>query len=245
MSDFQYKRPPITEAVVELICDPLPSLKIRKKALKKLEKNYENYKPVPLKNVTVEISSTGEAKTKAKDFVREQFSSDNMTQQLIINGNSIVIAQLAPYTGWENFRARIIRDWDTWQKEVNVQTIQQIGMRYINRIDVPISESSLNYKDYVTIYPSTSGLLDPCGQYSVNLNTTLKDIDSTLILKTALVESPLPNHKSIVIDIDIIHRYNKRPDDKELYEIIDQARKKKNEVFETCITNKARELFNQ
>ena len=166
-----------------------------------------------------------------------------MTQQLHIRNLSFLVSQLAPYTGWEQFKSRIIRDWDTWRSAVSFRPIERVGMRYINRIDLPIAGPLVQYEDYVTVYPALPALLDPCAYHSVNVRVLLKDIESELNLKSAVVPSPLPNHLAIVVDLDIARMYQTPPSDKELYSYICQARIKKNEIFEACITQKARELF--
>ena len=166
-----------------------------------------------------------------------------MTQQLIISDTSFLVSQLAPYVGWDKFKERIIRDWDTWRHAVKFQPIQRVGMRYINRIDLPRKGQVVYYEEYLTVYPALPPLLDPCSYHSINVKVLLGDIQSVLTLKSAVVESPLPDHLAIVLDLDIGRMYETPPDDESLYSFIDQARIKKNEIFESCITDKARELF--
>ena len=61
MTDIQYKRAPITEAVVEFrSATPVDSTK-RKKALNKLRKLYANHNPVTRKNIEVEIKPEGQS----------------------------------------------------------------------------------------------------------------------------------------------------------------------------------------
>lgn len=244
MTEFQYKRAPITEAVVEFRSATPVDEKKRKKALKHLSKLYADHNPVVLKNIKVEITD-GDPKTQTTDSILNKFSSGDMTQQLHITNNSFLVSQLAPYTGWEQFKLRIMRDWDTWRKAVNFQPIERVGMRYINRIDLPITGSLVQYEDYVTVYPALPALLDPCAYHSVYVRVLLEDIQSELNLKSAVVESPLPDHLAIVVDLDIVRMYQTPPNDEELYSFISQARTKKNEIFEASITDKARELFSQ
>lgn len=242
MTEFQYKRAPITEAVVEFRCATPVDEKKRLKALKKLSKLYANHNPVVLKNIEVKITD-GEPKTQTTDSILNKFSSDDMTQQLHITDISFMVSQLAPYTGWEQFKLRIMRDWDTWRKVVSFQPIARVGMRYINRIDLPITGPLVNYEDYVTVYPALPDLLDPCLYHSVTVRVPLEEIQSELNLRSAVVESPLPDHLAIVVDLDISRTYQTSPRDEELYSFISQARIKKNEIFEACIRDKARELF--
>lgn len=245
MADFQYKRAPITEAVVEIkSATPIDKRK-RNKAVKKLNKFYSHHDPVTQQNFEVNIKPGGTPRIQTTDSVLDKFSSEEMTQQLHISDTSFVVSRLAPYTGWEKFKLRIMRDWDTWRSAVGFYPIKRVGMRYINRIDLPITGPIVRYEDYLRVYPSVPPLLDPCVYHSVNVRVMLRDIDSILNLKSAQVESPLPGNLAIVLDLDILRNFKSSPSNEELYSFISRARIKKNEIFEACITDKARNLFNQ
>ncbi|MCZ6804020.1 MAG: TIGR04255 family protein [Proteobacteria bacterium] len=243
MTEFQYKRAPITEAIVEFRSAIPVDEKKRKKALKKLSQLYENHNPFPLRDIKLEVNREGETKTKTTESTLDKFSSNDMTQQLQITDISFGVSQLAPYNGWEQYYLRIKRDWETWRRTVSFRPIERAGMRYINRIDLPLTGSLVHYEDYLEVYPEIPALLDPTSDHSLNVRVRLTDIESVLNLKSAVVESPLPDHMAIVLDLDIGRTYQTPPDDEELYSFISQARIKKNEIFEACITDKARELF--
>lgn len=243
MGEFQYKKAPITEAIVEFISATPVDEKRRQKALKKLSKNYTDHNPVTQQDIEFEVKPEGGPKIQTINSILNNFSSENMTQQLQITDKTFRMIQLAPYTGWEQFKQRIIRDWNTWRKVVGFQHIERVGMRYINRIDLPATDSRVRYEDYVSVYPTLPTPLGSAIDHSVNVRVPLNDIQSILLLKSAIVESPLPNHLAIVVDLDIVRRYQEPPNDEELYSCIDLARNKKNEIFEACIKDKAREIF--
>lgn len=217
--------------------------KKRQKALKKLSGYYENHNPVTQQEIKFEIKPGGDSKIHTTESVLNKFTSADMTQQLHISKTSFLVSQLAPYPGWAQLESRIKRDWDTWKSAVDFRPIERVGMRYINRIDLPILGPLVRYEDYVTVYPALPPLLDPSVYHSVNVKVRLEDIQSDLNLISAVVQSPLPNHLAIVLDLDIVRKYQTPPTDEELFSYISQARNKKNEVFEACITEKARELF--
>ena len=246
MTDFQYKRAPITEAVVEFRSPKPIDVSKYPKAIKKLKKHYSDYtaRPTQAYEFKIEQNSKPEAR-KIGSQLQHRFFSKDMRQQLRINDIALLFSQLAPYEGWELFNQRIIRDWEAWKSVVGFRPINRIGMRYINRIDLPKTGDIVRYEDYVTVYPTLPSLLDPSIFHSVNVRVTLDDIDSILNLNSAMVESPLPNHLAIVIDLDIIRVFQSPPSDEESYAFVNKARRKKNDIFESCITDKARELFNK
>jgi len=246
MSDFQYKRAPITEAVVEIrFASPIDENRL-KKTFKYFSDLYSDYKTIPHHEIDIDVRQAEEPVARITNIIHtNQFTSADMTQRLHITPNSFLVSQIAPYEGWGKFCDRIIRDWEILRKGVGFQNIKRVGMRYINRIDMPIDGPILRYEDYITVYPTLPECLDPCVSHAVNVQVNLEDINSVLNLKTAMVESPLPEHLAMVVDLDISQIFESPLSDDELYSYLNEARNKKNTVFESCITDKARELFNQ
>lgn len=245
MTDFQYERAPITEAVVEFRSATSVDDKKRKKGVKQLGRNYSKSEPLKQQTVEVKFQPSGSPLTTTTDVIVDKYSSDDMTQQLLVSDVSFLVSQLAPYPGWNQFEQRIRRDWDTWRSCVGFREINRIGVRYINRLDLPFKDEVVHHEDYVTVYPALPKLFNSISKHSVNVSLNLADIQSTLNLTSAVVPSPLPNHLSIVVDLDIVKNCKEPPNDEELFLFINQARTKKNEIFEACITDKSRELFGQ
>jgi len=244
MTPFQYKRAPITEAVVELAFNSSPEDKRRSKAFATFRKHYPNFKEINSKSIEVEVRDDGDA-ISTKNTLKHQFSSSDITQLLITSESSLLFAQLAPYQGWDLYKERITRDWATWIKHTGHNEVNRIGMRYINRIDIPATNPVTWYENYVTVYPNLPKIIDPSLSHSVNIKVLLDDLESLLTLNSSVVKSPIPEHIAIVLDFDISRKFKTAPSNDEIYEHIDLARKKKNEIFEACITDKARELFNK
>jgi uncharacterized protein (TIGR04255 family) len=59
-----------------------------------------------------------------------------------------------------------------------------------------------------------------------------------------MVPAPLLGHSSFVLDQDLHTEINLPQSDDALYILLNQIHVKKNAVFEACITDRARELFN-
>lgn len=244
MSDFQYKSAPITEAVVEFRSPTKFDEKKRLKGINKLNKLYASHNQTPMQTYTLEVTPQGEHKSKVTNkFLQDKFLSEDVTQQLLITDVSFAVSQLAPYSGWGDFIQRIARDWNIWKKELGHQSVVRLGMRYINRIDIPIIDSEAQHEEYIIIYPNLPKLLNPTLRYSMNVNVALNDIECILNLNSAVIESPIPKHIAILVDLDISKVFNSEIKDEELFDLANKMRIKKNEIFEACITDKARELF--
>ena len=69
------------------------------------------------------------------------------------------------------------------------------------------------------------------------------DIECVALLNQALIEPRQPGLASIILDIDLFRQENVPQDEKEMWDFFEVLHDRKNDVFEACLTDKARELF--
>lgn len=62
-------------------------------------------------------------------------------------------------------------------------------------------------------------------------------------VQAATLEPALINHASLLLDIDIMAQHHVPQKINELWELVSRMRQAKNEIFEACVTEKARQLF--
>jgi uncharacterized protein (TIGR04255 family) len=62
-------------------------------------------------------------------------------------------------------------------------------------------------------------------------------------LTQTLVPPPQAGLVSVVLDIEMVCANNVPSDDEAIWKLLNQLRQKKNEIFEACITDAARELI--
>jgi len=245
MKAISYKQPPITEAVIEIsFTEPHNKSKI-KKFINRHKGAYSDYHELNHYRLDINIPSPQDSpKAEAIPQLVHRFSSQDMTQQLLLNESSVIVSQLAPYCGWKDFIERFIRDWRVWKKHMGFNEIKQIGVRYINRLDIPVSGPVINFSEYVNINLISPESLGHNSSYAIHVKFPINELKSTLTLNTAVVQSPLLNCMSLVIDQDIVRAVELPQKDDSIYGFLDEVHEKKNSVFESCITNKAREIFN-
>ena len=124
--------------------------------------------------------------------------------------------------------------------------IKRIGVRYINRIDIPFKKGNkIDVEDYLTIFPKypEPQLLTSFSKYTMQIIGPFSIEGFYLIINTNVVKSPLIDHFSIVLDLDLSPQGDMPQRNDKVWEMINQMREYKNNAFEMCITDKARELF--
>ena len=245
MESKSYKRPPIIEAVIEVCFVRDHDEAKLEKFIKKIKPSYANYqRSIGYKlDINIESIQTNEPKAKKIPHPVHRFSSGDLTQLLILNDSKFTVSQLAPYQGWSEFMDRFTRDWKVWKKIVGFSDINQIGIRYINRLDIPIPGPTISFSDYANIYPKIPEALGANSSYSMQIQIPLIEEKSMLVLNSAVVKSPIPKNISLVIDQDIIKSDDVPQNDEAIFQYLETMHDKKNSIFEACVTDKSRELF--
>ena len=243
-----YARAPITEAVIELTFKSPLSQKDLDKVCKKFKTSYPNIESVNQYAIEVNVQhiESGSAKANFRNqsngFKR---SSNDMAEILILWPSSFAVSQLAPYKDWGTFYKRFIRDFKIWKSVVGPKEIARIGVRYINRVDIPVSGSIVDHEDYIQIYPKLPDSLSPMSAFGIQAQVPMPLIGGNLRINSAAVPSPLLNHASFIIDLDFFKDSDLPQSDKSLQALLNTVRDEKNKVFESLITDKARKLFNE
>lgn len=242
-----YKQPPITEAVIGIFFEN----QIDEAAVSDLQKKFTQYYPndQPVENLSLKVAlGVGEdnkkiANTDVEGQIGHRFSTADMTELLVIFPKSFVVSQLAPYPGWDSFFGRFVRDWKLLKRELGFQPIGRLGVRYINRIDIPCDEPIVKHEEYLNIYPNVPDIFGPLTAYAIQTEVFMEDLECKLIINSAAVPSPILNYASFVIDQDIVRDAGVPQKDDDIFELIERIRVRKNEVFELSVTDRARALF--
>jgi uncharacterized protein (TIGR04255 family) len=238
-----YTRPPITEAVIELRFGAPASEGQLDRAANSAAKSYF------LREAEVGRSFefnaiTGNA-TSNVDWTGVKFSSMDRTETLILRTDVFLSSQLAPYRGWDAFFERAKRDWDQISDlPYGKRTVSRIGVRFINRIDVPGAlKREIDPQEYLAIGVALPKVeWGSMKHYFVQVARSLDQDGCSITINTGTTPSPLIGHQSIVLDIDI-YNDSSVPQREGAWDLIMRIRELKNRVFEASITDAARALF--
>lgn len=243
-----YKRPPITEAVIEIRFATPTDVEALAEAFSKFKSLYPHSEKVNKLSVGVTVNPAERSARVETEEVGHKGSTSDQTEILVLWQSSFMISHLTPYPGWEEFLGRFLRDWKLWKREIGYKKISRVGVRFINRIDVPTAEANAvgaRVENFLNVYPQLPPMLDenPMVGYSLQTRFLLSDIGCKLTLNSLVVPPPLLEHVSFVVDLDIAKDHDPPQNEEEMVALLNQIRQKKNLVFEACITDPARQLF--
>ena len=157
--------------------------------------------------------------------------------------NGFTFSRLAKYPSWVEVSAEARRLWDKYRAAAKPTSITRIALRYVNRLDIPLPVH--DFSAYLRTVPQLSpDLPQGLSGYFMQLQLPMPDLQGACVINQTIIEPPAkPDTVSVVLDIDVFRTSGVAVDEAQLWEQLEQLRNEKNRVFEACITDDARSLF--
>lgn len=237
----RYSRPPITEAVIDVRLKQSGSLSATEASSKVIGRYYKKQEPVASVELKIENGKIG---TPIITQQGNKYIDENATDIALIQRSGLTISRLAPYSSWEDLFERFQRDWRLWIKRVDKMTDScRLGLRYINRIDVPFKgRSHIKIEDYLNISVNAPDPNTVMPEYFVRFATPLHSGKFILIIQSGAMPPTILGHASFLLDIDIVCDAQRATQDN-ILDLFTEMRQEKNLAFEAFLTKEAKELF--
>jgi uncharacterized protein (TIGR04255 family) len=170
------------------------------------------------------------------------FVSDDEKRVIQAKLGGFAYSYMGQYKNWQTFKSDAQKAWDTYRQLVSPISITRIGLRYVNRLEIPLPFS--DFKEYILTVPEiAAGIPQAMSDFFMRLVIPDEETGATAIVTETIESSPHTTNKlPLIFDIDTFYT----PDVSEyegLWEKFDDLRNFKNRIFFTSITNKARGLF--
>jgi uncharacterized protein (TIGR04255 family) len=238
-----YDKAPIKEALIGLGIDRPSSSTLA--GLAKLDFSARGYSgPKNIYRTQFEGRIEGDQATAKADHgqVGYQFIGEDGRHVARIDLEGFAFSRLVPYDSWEQLREEARAVWNSYRSVVPGRAVTRVGLRYINQIDMP--QPVRDFRDYIRTYPEiSSDLPQAVASFFFQVQVPLEPSGVFLNLTQALVPPSAPNVTSVVLDIDVVRKGIRLESDDEIWRILDELRLQKNLIFESCITNRTRELI--
>ncbi len=240
----QYSSPPFVEAVCEFIFSPdtpwdptVPGL-----IYEMIKGEYPIKEPRLLTRfyVTTEAGGLEQRATFTEGIA---FISEDRRSQILVAPRIVSIVYVKHYPSWPVFFQRIEYVYNLVNEIQTINGIDRIGLMYVDKIAIPGQEIDL--KDYFNFRPEP-GTWAPGSvmrNFSMECTFTYNDDRDTckVKLKDAMPEDQSDSAFILTTDYSLAMPRSVDPD--EVFQWIDMAHNTVKEMFEGCITEKAREMF--
>ncbi len=173
-----------------------------------------------------------------------QFLSETSNTMIQVAENLLVVNQLHPYRHFEEWEQVVYRALNEYKAAASPQTVSRIGVRYINRIEIPGTQVSM--EDYFAIYPQLPiSLGNRHRSFLVRVEVPQVDQGHSVLITFGNSEPPQAMGEKLVFMLDLydIAELNIPPDESELRAQIRQAHDNVVKAFEDSITNRLRDLL--
>jgi uncharacterized protein (TIGR04255 family) len=234
---------PITEAIIEVRARaeaPWTETEIRPELLRQLpdyphESSERNLSP-PQAFTTSEggvLAATPKIDLSWKGL---RFRSHDQKQIASFFRDLFAFSRLAPYNDWQAFSTEGLRLLGLYAKVARPSTVQRLGLRFINRINIP---KNGRLEEYLTAPPKevsglrlplmgffhVDNLIVPGYTYAINFARTLQ-----------ISSAPLDAKPALILDLDVYTLQSFAMDVDAIREHLEKMRWLKNKVFFANIT---------
>lgn len=242
-----YSRAPIAEAVIDLNVSfgEMPSIDGIEQFARRFKVDFPQMQRINALSMAVgqdgESGAVSSNTSSSPLGVRMTNAKGDRVLQVRRQGFSY--SHLHPYSEWATFSAEMKPLWQRYVEEFGPKSVTRLAVRYINRIAVPLGvdlDSYLNVtpRRFTDICPDVEG-------YFLQLVLPQRDLgeDWRAIINTGLEAALSPDVMSVLLDIDLFCTMTVAVDEDAIWNVLNQLRDRKNEIFEAAITNEVRRMI--
>jgi len=241
---LHFKNPPIVEAVIGINVAPLSKGildPLRELSGKMSDLGYKEPLPITLANFQVKIQAGGSSASATDASHGWQFDSADGLYQAKMQLDGFFLSRLGKYETWELFRGEAKKLWDLYAGAVAAFVLKEFGIRYINKVFVPVEE---DLSKYITCYPMLPDNMPPTVLESyMRLVMPIENPDGKLTHQHILLAPEKPGFATVILDNDFRFPASGLSSE-QLWANIESVRYIKDDYFCKFVTPTLRDTFN-
>jgi len=241
----RYRNPPVVEAVCEFRYEPsVPwDMAIPGLVYEKIRDRFPIRRQAKAFEVSVGAGPGGIGQ-QVLTTDRVQFLREDEKALIQLGPNLLAVNHLRPYPTWQEFLLLIREGFDAYLDVANPKGIQRVGLRYINRVEIPSQRIQL--EDYFEFRPFVGpNLPQDFGPFIVGVQVPYEDSRDMLRLQLANAATETPNTVAVMLDLDYFLAQPGGVSKGQVFQWIEVAHSRVEQVFEACITDRLRRMFEE
>lgn len=241
----KYKNPPIVEAVCEfrLTPDTPWDLTIPGLFYEKVRTEFPLREQRVIQEVELSQDPQG-IRQQIRTSERIVLLTEDRKMLIQLGPRLLAVNALRPYPTWQGFKPRIEMAWKSLEDVLEIRGLQRIGLRYINRIE--LSATNVELAEYFEFYPFVGQRL-PQNIVSFIARAEFPYAEGRDLCRVQLAPAPdsSEGRSVFMLDIDYFVAQPRAVGVSEVLDWIEEAHSRVEEVFEGCIADRLRELFEE
>ncbi len=249
MAEYEvFPNPPITEAIIDI-----KTILPENRSLADLEMLYEKVKDhFPEK--TAKGFFNGKMKFPDKEnpdfdpvysesgIIGYLFKSEDGSKVVQFRMNGFTFNKLRPYQNWDIFSEQGRELWNLYLEASKPSQINQVGLRYINHIKLPLPFNDFN--EYILTNPKIApGLPQGIFNFFIRLEIPNPEIRCNAVIIQTIESSYQKDTLPLIFDIDVFKEEDYTDNPEKIWEDLKELKKFENNIFFKSITGKTKELF--
>lgn len=235
-----YKRPPIVEAAIEVKFES----ELEPEALAALVDFVSQDFPNKTERHHYKIDASNPMQPRISSVSpRTSLTDEEACRTIFLSSTTYLFGQKPPYNGWDKYCQWVSVYLDKLLKKSPFRKVSRIGMRYVNRIDIPTNDSLIYESEYLNIFITLPDYFPPFENYGINMNVADSVLNGFISIRTGLATSPLLDHAALLLDIDVYKDKELPVRADRIMELLHLMNGRAVAAFEQSITDKTRDLF--
>lgn len=243
---MRYQNAPIQEAVLDIKVTGVKNPDVTSY----IEFGRSNLKDYPIQETRVRHGGSFKFTTTVSEVKSSSsinsiiFSPDKGSNKKIqFRKDGYSFNMLKPYSNWEEFSMLALKYWEQYKEIAQPSHIERIGVRYINRIELPLDDE-FDFDHYFNNAPKIPSILEQkYKRFFLQMEIPCNDAGIYAIITQTFHQPHEQDKLNFIFDIDVFNNIDK-PNTYLVQKDFNELRDFKNKIFEDIITNKTRGLFN-
>lgn len=238
----KYKNPPLTEAVFEIFFSTknwspvIPGL-----LYNEVKSDFPTITQAPGGGFGISFDALGFQIGPGSNDLTQYKSSDGSTIIQLSNG-LFTVNKLPRYEGWETYRKVILRAFEALRKVLEIETINRVGLKAINKIDVK-KHTYENFKAAFSVFPAIpAGILNN-DLSSIQLNIETPAVAETEILALSLMTLKKEPKYEAPVMLQLYYTRIKDNNGIKIEEWLETAHSALHKAFDTTVTEVKKKEF--
>ncbi|MBM4429230.1 MAG: TIGR04255 family protein [Chloroflexi bacterium] len=238
-----YRNAPIIEAFVEFqfVSEQwdwtVPGL-----MYEKLQKSFPKKRQQNVLEVAMQAQAAQIAQRVTGGIARMQFVRDDDKALIQVGPDLLAVNYLRPYPDWPTFRGQILEALSMYREIAAPTGLKRMGLRYINRVEIP--EPRVELEQYFRIFP-TIPMTEDMSAFLMRVEVRFEAVNGLLVMTMGSTPSGHPERTLFILDLDFFTVHADRLALESASDWIEAAHTQIEHAFESCITDKARALFQE
>jgi uncharacterized protein (TIGR04255 family) len=242
------KRAPVQEAILDIKFNLKGSSSVDGINLfcNHIKEKFPDQKPLVAFNFMTKFESNTDEKDLPKFETTKHnngylLNSINGKEIIQVGPNTLSFHILEPYPEWPTILNHTKELWDLFLNYNEIDTVNRIALRYINKMDIPLPLLN-GFEEYLVLLPRVpNGIPQAINNFFIQLNIPNAEGDLIAIVNESF-EPPKDSHIRILLDIDVF-KLSIYKDWNHMWNDFEKVRDFKNQIFFNSITPKTISMY--